>query len=351
VLTSAGEGMRDAVMHDARAVRRGPGTARFGALLRWSSVPCGTPGVPSPGGLPTADTARHGVGQGVGVVGEEAPMLTGIGEVKYYVLVDRAAPYLLARVRWPDVAQAISAASPDWVDDPGLFDLPYDAGAITLDFEQATAVAAGWGAQVLVDAAELAPSYIRRMPANWSDLSPSERDVWGIELSGRRRPSAWRTSGLRALRERFARPRGATGAGGAPAAADADHAGADGGVQTVADERRAQARARLGGRAHIRLELTTLSAGLVDLGERGMRCVLPEAPPLVAPGAALGGPVVLEAEMDASRICLDVGGRVSWERTTRDGTQFGVEFDDLGGDELEGVRLLIAAAGASRDQR
>ena len=32
--------------------------------------------------------------------------------MRYLVLADRAVPYLLARVRWPDVAQAISAAAP-----------------------------------------------------------------------------------------------------------------------------------------------------------------------------------------------------------------------------------------------
>jgi len=56
------------------------------------------------------------------------------GDVRYLVLVDRAVPYLLARVRWPDVAQAISAASPDWVEDQGLFDLPYDPSAVTVSF-------------------------------------------------------------------------------------------------------------------------------------------------------------------------------------------------------------------------
>ena len=54
------------------------------------------------------------------------------GEVKYLVLAERAAPYLLARVRWPDVAQAITAGCPDWLDDQGLFDLPYDPHAVAV---------------------------------------------------------------------------------------------------------------------------------------------------------------------------------------------------------------------------
>ena len=59
-----------------------------------------------------------------------AAVMPGTGEMKYLVLADRAVPYLLARVRWPDVAQAISAASPGWLDDQGLFDLPYDPSAV-----------------------------------------------------------------------------------------------------------------------------------------------------------------------------------------------------------------------------
>ena len=59
----------------------------------------------------------------------EAPNAT---EVKYLVLSDGMNPYLLARVRWPDVAQAISAERPDWQYDPGLFDLPYDPSSATV---------------------------------------------------------------------------------------------------------------------------------------------------------------------------------------------------------------------------
>ena len=42
------------------------------------------------------------------------------GDVTYLVLADRAVPYLLAKVRWPDVAQAITfngsaSTSPDGI--------------------------------------------------------------------------------------------------------------------------------------------------------------------------------------------------------------------------------------------
>jgi hypothetical protein len=55
---------------------------------------------------------------------------TATSDMSYLVLADRASPYLLARVRWPDVAQAITVGSQDWLDDLGLFDLPYDASAV-----------------------------------------------------------------------------------------------------------------------------------------------------------------------------------------------------------------------------
>jgi hypothetical protein len=252
------------------------------------------------------------------------------GTVTYLVLADRAVPYLLARVRWPDVAQAISAASPDWLDDPGLFDLPYDPSAVTLSFPQAASVAAGWGRRLSPEATEDAPSYLRRMPANWSDLSRSELRTWGMEFVGRRRAAARRIPRLPPLQ--------ATGAGRDQLA-------------KVATERRGQIRVRLDGRAHIRSEHTTISAGLVDLGERGLQCVLPEASPLVAPGVTLSGGFLLEAEVNASRICLDVPGRISWHRDTKAGTHFGVAFGDLAAGETEGVRWFLAAARRKRRPR
>jgi hypothetical protein len=240
------------------------------------------------------------------------------GEIRYFVLADRAVPYLLARVRWPDVGQALSAASADWLDDPGLFDLPYDPGAVMVSFAQAASVAAGWGRPLHAEAAEDVPSYIRRMPANWSDLSPSERRALAIEFVGRRRAPARR--------------------GRRPAVVASDE------VDSVATERRGDVRVRLAGRAHIRYEHTTISAGLVNLGERGAGCLLPEVPPRVASGATLAGPLLLEVEAEASRICLDVASRISWHRSTAAGTHFGVSFAELSADETEGVQHFLAAA-------
>lgn len=284
--------------------------------------------------------------------------MSGAGEMKYLVLADRAVPYLLARVRWPDVAQAISAAYPDWLDDPGLFDLPYDPNAVMLSFAQAASVAAGWGRQLHAEATEGAPSYIRRMPANWSDLSPSERRIWGIEFVGRRRDPARRVRRLRPFPAKIAASSAAAqvnghvgalaGLGAGPSGPDAAGLGQPptimGGRGDVAAERRDHARVRVDGRAHIRSGPDTISTALVDLSEGGARCVLLEAPPGVTPGAMLGGPFLLEAEGLTSRICLAVPGRISWHRSSEAGTHFGVAFAQLAAGEADGMRRLLADA-------
>ena len=122
-------------------------------------------------------------------------------EVKYLVLADRAVPYLLARVRWPDVAQAISAASPGWLDDSGLFDLPYNPSAVTVSFTQAASVAAGWGRQLHAEPAEGVPSSGEcqqtgptcRLPSGATGASSSSEDgaPRSIESAGGSR-SRWR---------------------------------------------------------------------------------------------------------------------------------------------------------------
>ena len=307
--------------------------------------------------------------------------------VRYLVLADRAAPYLLARVRWPDIAQAITAGSPDWLEDPGLFDLPYDPGAVMVSFSQAASVAAGWGTQLSAGAAGGVPSFIRRMPANWSDLSHAERSAHGIGIVGRQRVSARRirrrVRRLRSFQAKVAASSGAAASGAAASGAAASgaaasgaahangHAGAlagagrgpvagvhgpaaSGGSQvagvtsgrgSAAAERRRDVRVRVDGRAHIRWGHTTISAGLVDLSEGGVRCVLPQASPMLAMGAALEGPFLLEAEVSTSRICLDVAGRISWHRSFGAGMNFGVGFGQLDDGETEGVLRFLAACG------
>ncbi len=290
------------------------------------------------------------------------------GEIKYLVLTDRAAPYLLARVRWPDVAQAITVGSPDWLDDPGLFDLPYHPGAVKVSFPQAASVAAGWGRQLSAEVADGIPSFIRRMPANWADLSPVERRAYGLESVGRRRVSSRRLRRVRSSQAKVgavapgaapaSQPAGAF-AGGDPGAGVAGRAangqsqaaGPTSGLGSVATERRGDVRVPVDGRVHILWGRATISAGLVDLSERGFQCVLPEAPPVLAPGTPLDGPFLLEAEVTTSRICLDVGGRIRWNRSIRAGTHFGIVFGKLDDAETEGVNRFLVAASSRRGSR
>jgi hypothetical protein len=104
--------------------------------------------------------------------------------VAYLVLPNAESPFLLARVRWPDVYQAISAVRTDWQDDPGLFDLPYAPASVHISYEEASAIAEEWGARIPSEdaAQERGPSLIRRMPSNWSNLSTAERRAWSIEI-------------------------------------------------------------------------------------------------------------------------------------------------------------------------
>jgi hypothetical protein len=257
------------------------------------------------------------------VLDEGATVSKTVDEMQYLVLAHRAVPYLLARVRWPDVAQAMSAACPDWLDDPGLFDLPYDSSALALSFGQAASIAAAWGVQLSPEPVENAPSYIRRMPANWSDLSPSERRAWGIELVG----------GPRTPTRRFRRKRVPT----------TDPV-------SVASEQRHISRVQISGRAHIREERITLSVGLVDLSDRGAGCVTPTAPQRIAlaPGTAFAGPLLFELESDSMRICLDVTSWIVWSRNTSSMTHFGISFAELAENETEGVQRFLAATRTRR---
>ena len=289
------------------------------------------------------------------------PVLADPGEMAYLVLTDRAAPYLLARVRWPDVAQAITVGSPDWLDDPGLFDLPYHPSAVKVSFAQAASVALGWGRQLSAEAAEDVPSFIRRMPVNWSDLSPVERRAYGLESVGRKRVSPRRLRRLRSSQPKIGVPGAAQAnghagafAGGVPATgANGRSQTADptGGLSSVAVERRHHMRMPVDGRAHILWGRATIAVGLVDLSEGGVQCVLPEAPRMLAPGAALGRPFLLEAEVTTSRICLNVASWISWSRTIRAGTHFGVVFGELADAETEGVHRFLVAASSRRGSR
>ncbi|HEY7947531.1 MAG TPA: hypothetical protein VID75_07640 [Acidimicrobiales bacterium] len=122
-------------------------------------------------------------------------------EVQYIVVPDSTNPFLLARVRWPDVAQAITAGCPDWLEDPGLFDLPQDPSSVAVTFDRAAAIAGSWGVNLDSEGTFLSsgPSLIRRMPADWSNLVPAEIHAWSLDFvdTGRRVKSRRETSRAR----------------------------------------------------------------------------------------------------------------------------------------------------------
>ena len=117
-----------------------------------------------------------------------------MSEIQYVTLIEGSDTVLLARVRWPDVADAITPGLSEWQTDPGLFDLPYDPNGASVTRERAETIAAKWGTYLpsATSSVGSGPSVIRRMPANWSQLSSAERRAWGLEpyAAGRRRRRA-----------------------------------------------------------------------------------------------------------------------------------------------------------------
>ena len=113
--------------------------------------------------------------------------------VAYLVLPNATEPFLLARVRWPDVFQAISPVRPYWQDDPGLFDLPYSPTSTTVSHEEAAKIATEWGARLPSEEEDQAsgPSLIRRMPSDWTNLSMAEKRAWSIVVGKSRKARRW----------------------------------------------------------------------------------------------------------------------------------------------------------------
>jgi len=98
-------------------------------------------------------------------------------EVQYLILGDGVQPYLLARVRWPDVAQAISEDCPGWLDDPGLFDLPYEPASQKVSSGRAAEIAAEWGAQLpLASSTGLSAPRLRRARGATRAVAPAFGD-------------------------------------------------------------------------------------------------------------------------------------------------------------------------------
>ena len=282
-------------------------------------------------------------------------------DIQYVVLPDSTDPYLLARVRWPDVSQAISAGRPYWQDDPGLFDLPYDSSSARVTPGQAASIAARWGAQLISDEARSAPPVIRRMPANWSNLTPAERHAWALEHIAERRA---RTSPFGRLRSRLrARNRPARTVELEPAArttsvisVPANERPTEGRTDLAVEDRRRLSTAAVERRRHPRVDVygtvqfayghRVISAYLVNFSQGGMHCVLPDAQSLVELGGVLDSPLLLEDDASKCRIALDVASNVTWHRDIGPGNQIGVAFAQLNDEQVERAQRFLVMAGA-----
>lgn len=298
-------------------------------------------------------------------VGFSDPGLKMRGEsaaaVQYLVLRDSTNPYLLARVRWPDVAEAISAGQPHWQSDPGLFDLPYDPNSAAVTTAQASSIAAGWGVQLTSDPGDPSSSLIRRMPANWSNLVPAERRAWSLDPDAGRRAAAAPKSRSRIVSRMLGRPRrssleqaermpgllAANDKGPSAGVGSYPVANGNGSPVTLAAERRRHARVPVHGRALLRSAHKTIFVRLVDVSEGGMHGVVADAQSVLESGAGLEPPLVLQHAVSGSEVSLDVIASVGWHKENGPGTQLGVVFVELNDEQVGRVqRFLRNGAGS-----
>ena len=275
-----------------------------------------------------------------------------LAEVQYLVLTDTVNPYLLARVRFPDVAQAVSAARPDWQHDPGLFDLPYDPNSATVTYARATAIAAEWGANIALDTSEAVPSLIRRMPANWSNLVPAEKRAWGLERALARRGSAGRKNRLRSLFQAKSPTRAPAVELGhvSQVASDLSHTQShenDSNGTTKRDEvptdRRLHLRTSVLGRVQLTYGQQVVTALLVNVSSGGLRCVMPEGQSFIKVGVEFPSPLLLEDRTGKSRVRLDATATVAWDKNVGYAEQFGIAFCELTEAQVNQMNRLLAA--------
>jgi hypothetical protein len=276
----------------------------------------------------------------------------GPGKMAYLVLGGAANPYLLARVRWPDIAQAITAGCTNWLDDVGIFDLPYEAISSEVTYTEAAAIASRWGASLPSEetAIECARPLIRRMPAEWSRLTPAEERAWSLEFV---------TTGLRAdaIRQRaeagdsrrrgslLARLRKALGGFKYPDEIESSTPP----TPAPSSERRLHARVPARGRGQIRCGNKTVSATLVDMSPGGARWHIVDSHAALEVGEQLDpSSLVVEGDGSGNEISLDVSGTVMWGETTALGAEFGVAFEPLSADETDRVRHLLLSSTSPR---
>jgi hypothetical protein len=286
-----------------------------------------------------------------------------VAEVQYLVLPDSTNPYLLAMVRWPDVAQAISVGRPEWQGDQGLFDLPYDPSSVPVTPAQAASIAARWGARLPSGRQDPPLSLIRRMPANWSNLVPAEKRAWSLEYVAGWRPAVSRTGRQKSLfrtRRRSPRPGTLVRAKGVATALDAiDNGTAPGEAShlatgarsrrsTLTGEGRRHARVRVHGLARMSIGRKTISADLVNVSQGGAHCVAAAADPDLEPGGLLDVPLLLQDHVSKSEVSLDLTASVSWKRDTETGTQFGLAFGELNNAQVAQVQRFLTSVDFER---
>lgn len=283
--------------------------------------------------------------------------------LQYLVIPDAQNPYLLARVRWPDVAQAISVGRPYWQDDPGLFDLPYDPVGAQVSPARAAAIAASWGANFHSDPSASMPSIIRRMPANWSEMVPAERRAFSLEfVAGRRAPvdgtswwrSLFRLPGRRSSLPAFELSEDLTGVQAGPGNSNGNGngqghlAGLKDATNGQSSERRRHARVPLDGRAHMSRGRHVISANLVNVSQGGVHCVVSAANSLPKAGGKLDPPLLLEHEPTNSSIILDVASCVTWQKNDGPAVQLGVVFAELDSEQSDLVQGFLMTVGAEK---
>jgi hypothetical protein len=277
-----------------------------------------------------------------------------VEDVKYFVLGGATNPYLLARVRWPDVAHAITKGCLTWLDDPGLFDLPYDPISARVSFDEASAIATDWGINLQSGAViETARPLIRRMPANWSRLSRAEEQAWALEYvttglsanalressDGRDPRKSGRRSLLGRRRPEHAPAASSNGQNTTDVAATNGHKPPD---------RRRHARVPVGKPAQIRCGDKTVAANLMDVSEGGGRWLVFDPHAALEVGEQLDPSLVLEGDGFEVQVNLDVGGTVIWGNDTGLGAQVGVAFEQLSDKQVERVQHLLLSSGAER---
>jgi hypothetical protein len=316
-------------------------------------------------------------------------------EVRYFVLLDGTRPYLLGRVRWPDVAQGISVTSPQWRDDPGLFDLPYEPVAAQVTPADAATIATSWGAPFPPDAARhpSAPPIFRRMPANWAQMAPAEKRSWSLEFMTQARPAHVLEDGTvrqvafevaeplgtrrQAPHRSFGRRRGHAEVGpGAPAqvlspdgvrrpdgaaipaqlsesiaqisgGAVDQLAGNGHDPSAPAPDRRRHPRVHIAGWAHIACGDKVVSADLVDVSRGGVRCVLVDPRSIFEIAGKIEPPLVIDIDQSRTQITLDVVPSVAWKSGSGPGIHLGLAFDDLDDEQAELIERLLVMSGQS----